>query len=183
MQTIHYLTLSTLLPPLLSTLTSPSLLTYSGGPSTVSHILDWREMAARPTVSYSSFAGFDLGNSDSGAGGGGGSGSGWRKLRGAWSGGKKVGQVKIEPGSGDGAAGGVEDGIEGIGTGRKGHTQVEEEEEVWDYGVDDSRAWVIAATWLVASGIEYVLIHLFLLATCVFRDSSSDHYRRRWYGS
>ncbi len=128
LQSIHYLTLSLLLPSLLSHLTHPALLAYSGGPSTVSHILDWREMASRPTVSSSAFPGLS---------------EGWRTLRGAWAGGKQVGVLEGEE--------------DGIGSGQKGVTGVEEEEEeVWDFGVDDKRGWVVGFTWLIASGIEWV---------------------------
>jgi hypothetical protein len=132
LQTLHYLTLSIITPPLLAGLTSPSLLTYSGGPSTVSHILDWREMAGRPTISSSSFSHLSA-TLDSAA-------DGWRKLRGAWAGGKQVGTVE---------------GEEGIGVGQKAGVGVDEEmEEVWDFGVDDRRGWLIGLAWLAASAIE-----------------------------
>ncbi|WWD16440.1 hypothetical protein CI109_100866 [Kwoniella shandongensis] len=123
LQTIHYLTLSTLIPPFLSTLTSPSLLSYSGGPSTVAHILDWRELAARPTVSKSSFPGVE----------------GWKKLRGAWAGGKEIGSVKI----GDGEVG---SGMEAVGR--------EADEDPWDYGVDAKRGWVIGGVSLLTFAID-----------------------------
>lgn len=116
LQTIHYLTLSTLLPPFLTTLTSPDILTYSGGPSTVSHVMDWREMAARPTVNKGTFPGVE----------------GWKKLRGAWAGGKWIGKVKQE--------------------GEMGMKEMKE--EMWDYGVDKKRGWVIAGTWMLAFAIE-----------------------------
>jgi hypothetical protein len=130
---LHYLTLSLLTPPLLASLTSPALLTYSGGPSTVSHILDWRELAARPTISSSSFSHLAGANLESAA-------EGWGKLRGAWAGGKQVGKVK---------------GEEGLGVGEKEHVGVEEEvEEVWDFGVDDRRGWLIGLAWMAASAVE-----------------------------
>ncbi|ORX35216.1 integral membrane protein S linking to the trans Golgi network-domain-containing protein [Kockovaella imperatae] len=129
LQAIHYLSLSILVPPLLQSLTSPSVLAYSGGPSTISHVLDWREMAARPTVTSKSFSGLDLASAA----------NGWRKLRGAWSGGKQVGQV-IE---GD-----------GIGGGDKPSQSAEEEDEVWDFGVDDRRGWLLGLSWLIASAID-----------------------------
>lgn len=49
----------------------------------------------------------------------------------------------------DAGSGGI-----GIGSGEKGRVGVEEEEEVWDFGVDDKRGWVIAVGWLVASAVE-----------------------------
>ena len=94
----------------------------------MSHILDWREMASRPTVSSSSFPGLS---------------NGWRTLRGAWAGGKQVGVLE-----GDEA---------GIGAGEKTGVGVEEEEEeVWDFGVDDKRGWLIGTCWLIASAVECV---------------------------
>ncbi|WVQ78799.1 hypothetical protein IAT38_000890 [Cryptococcus sp. DSM 104549] len=141
LQTIHYLTLSTLLPPFLGTLTSPSLLTYSGGASTVSHVMDWREMAARPTVSKASFPGVE----------------GWRKLRGAWAGGKEVGAVTRV---GAGAEGEVVDDGTGLGMGNGyGKGKATEEEEAWDYGVDKKRGWVIGGTWLVAFAIDIIPLY------------------------
>jgi hypothetical protein len=50
LQTLHYLTLTLLLPPLLTYFSSPDPLLYSGGANTVGHILDWRELAGRSTV-------------------------------------------------------------------------------------------------------------------------------------
>lgn len=70
LQACHYMTLSIIVPPLLSAFTSPDLLEYSGGSRAVGHIMDWREMAARPAVPM---------------------GSTWERIRGAWAGGKKVG--------------------------------------------------------------------------------------------
>ncbi|AFR97709.1 hypothetical protein C343_05857 [Cryptococcus neoformans C23] len=126
LQTIHYLTLSTLLPPFLTTLTSPDILIYSGGPSTVSHVMDWREMAARPTVNKGTFPGVE----------------GWRKLRGAWAGGKWIGKVKQK---GESEA--------------KGVKEEEEKEEMWDYGVDKKRGWVIAGTWMLAFAIDILPLY------------------------
>jgi len=102
---------------------TPALLEYSGGSQTVAHIMDWREMAARPAVN---------------TGGGGGA---WKKLRGAWAGGKKVSQ-------------GAEEGKDGDGDGDKGHDGEEHAEQAWDLGVDDRRGWVIGFSWLLASAVE-----------------------------
>lgn len=73
--------------------------------------MDWREMAARPAVP---------------------TGSVWEKVRGAWSGGKKVGE-----------------GVEGQEQEGEGGETV-----AWDYGVDRRRGWIIGAAWIVASGVE-----------------------------
>ncbi|KAE9405384.1 hypothetical protein BT96DRAFT_988430 [Gymnopus androsaceus JB14] len=50
MQTLHYLTLSLFIPPLLTLFAEPTSLAYEGGASSVGMIMDWREMAGRPTV-------------------------------------------------------------------------------------------------------------------------------------
>lgn len=84
----------------------------------MSRVMDWREMAARPTVNKGTFPGVE----------------GWKKLRGAWAGGKWIGKVKGE--------------VEG----EKGEEG--EKEEIWDYGVDKKRGWVIAGTWMLAFAIE-----------------------------
>jgi hypothetical protein len=46
--------MSFILPPLLTSFAVSGPLEYSGGAATVGHILDWREMAAKPTVSRKS---------------------------------------------------------------------------------------------------------------------------------
>lgn len=153
LQTIHYLTLALLLPPLLAAFTTPSLLEYSGGPQTVAHIIDWRELASRPTITESSFTSLNL-NLDGAAG------NGWRKLRGAWSGGKVVGEVESNDSfantdadlgaTGRGGAGGAAS----IAGGQKGLVKAEEGVEVWDFGVDDKRGWMIGLAWLIASAVE-----------------------------
>lgn len=106
-----------IVPPLLSQFTSPSLLEYSGGPQTVAHVMDWREMAARPAV-----------NTHTGEGA-------WKRLRGAWAGGKKVGQNKEDDGNPEVDVG-------------------PEPEEGWDYGVDDRRGWLIGLAWITAAAVE-----------------------------
>lgn len=42
--------MSVLVPPVLSTLTSKATLDYSGGPYGIAYIVDWREMASRSTA-------------------------------------------------------------------------------------------------------------------------------------
>ncbi|KAF8642999.1 hypothetical protein AX16_009244 [Volvariella volvacea WC 439] len=73
MQTLHYLTLSLFIPPLLSYFAEPTALAYEGGAANVGMVMDWREMAGRPTV-----RGIQ-------------GGEWWNAYAGAWSGGKKVG--------------------------------------------------------------------------------------------
>ncbi|GMK58608.1 hypothetical protein CspeluHIS016_0600500 [Cutaneotrichosporon spelunceum] len=110
LQSIHYITLSLVIPPLLSSLTSRSLLNYSGGPRTVAHIMDWREMAARPAINK---------------------GGVWERVRGAWTGGKKVDQSE----------------------GR------EEQGVSWDYGVDSKRGWIIGVAWIAACAVDIVPLY------------------------
>ncbi|KAK0202347.1 integral membrane protein S linking to the trans Golgi network-domain-containing protein [Desarmillaria ectypa] len=45
MQTLHYLTLSLIVPPLLSLFADPKALEYHGGGASVGMIMDWREMS------------------------------------------------------------------------------------------------------------------------------------------
>lgn len=100
-------------------------------------------MAARPTVGPAAYSGLGVGL-DSAA-------EGWRRLKGAWAGGKQVGSVEedVEGEEGDKPRYGS-----GAKDGKK--PKSEEEHEVWDYGVDDTRGWVIAAVWLIAAGVEWV---------------------------
>ncbi|RDB18482.1 hypothetical protein Hypma_000317 [Hypsizygus marmoreus] len=72
-RTLHYLTLSIFIPPLLSIFAEPTSLNYEGGAANVGMIMDWREMAGRPTVR--GIHGEDR----------------WSSYSWAWSGGKKVG--------------------------------------------------------------------------------------------
>ncbi|KAJ7493359.1 integral membrane protein S linking to the trans Golgi network-domain-containing protein [Mycena galericulata] len=73
MQSLHYLTLSICVPPLLSLFAEPTSLNYEGGPANVGMVMDWREMAGRPTVR--GMQGEER----------------WSAYTGAWSGGRKVG--------------------------------------------------------------------------------------------
>ncbi|OAX34894.1 hypothetical protein K503DRAFT_746694 [Rhizopogon vinicolor AM-OR11-026] len=72
MQTLHYLTLCVLIPPLLSFFAEPGALFFEGGATNVGMIMDWREMAGRPTVR--GMQGEDR----------------WNAYYGAWSGGKQL---------------------------------------------------------------------------------------------
>ncbi|KAL8286928.1 hypothetical protein RQP46_003934 [Phenoliferia psychrophenolica] len=57
LQALHYLSLSFLLPPLLSLFASPTLLSYEGGPSSISMVMDWREFSGLSTVSLAAAKG------------------------------------------------------------------------------------------------------------------------------
>ncbi|KAI0640691.1 integral membrane protein S linking to the trans Golgi network-domain-containing protein [Trametes meyenii] len=72
-QTLHYVTLSVLIPPLLVMLAEPGSLEYEGGAANVGMIMDWREMAGRPTTRALPGEGP------------------WKSLNSVWSGGKQVG--------------------------------------------------------------------------------------------
>ncbi|THH16682.1 hypothetical protein EW146_g3999 [Bondarzewia mesenterica] len=72
MQCLHYLTLAVLIPPLLALFAEPSSLECAGGSANVGMLMDWREMAGRPT--FRRLHGEDR----------------WNSFTGAWSGGKKV---------------------------------------------------------------------------------------------
>ncbi|KAI0364550.1 hypothetical protein BV20DRAFT_956020 [Pilatotrama ljubarskyi] len=73
LQTLHYVTLSLLAPPLLVMFAEPASLEYEGGAANVGMIMDWREMAGRPTTRALPGEGP------------------WRSLNSVWSGGKQVG--------------------------------------------------------------------------------------------
>lgn len=64
------MTLAVIVPPLLAIFAEPTSLEYEGGPTSIGMIMDWREMASRPTVRMADF---------------------WTNYRWAWSGGKKIG--------------------------------------------------------------------------------------------
>ncbi|WWC96839.1 hypothetical protein V866_003714 [Kwoniella sp. B9012] len=143
LQTIHYLTLSILIPPILTSFTTPVLLSYSGGPSTVSHIMDWREMAAKPTISKTSFPGVE----------------GLRKLRGAWAGGKEIGAV---PSSADDLPQNNQDMEEEEGA----------YDEYWEYGVDRKRGWVLGGVWLVTFAIDIAPLYYLIRRPTYILDFS-----------
>ncbi|KAI0794729.1 integral membrane protein S linking to the trans Golgi network-domain-containing protein [Fomes fomentarius] len=73
MQTLHYLTLSLLIPPLLVMSAEPGSLEYEGGAANVGMIMDWREMAGHPTTRALPGEGP------------------WKSFNSVWSGGKQVG--------------------------------------------------------------------------------------------
>lgn len=57
LQSLHYLTLSFILPPLLYTFTNSQAISYThGGSATVGMVMDWREMAGRSTLTPTSLA-------------------------------------------------------------------------------------------------------------------------------
>jgi hypothetical protein len=46
-QSLHYLTLAILIPPALALFSSPTSLTFYGGPANVNLIMSWQELAGR----------------------------------------------------------------------------------------------------------------------------------------
>ncbi|KAA1470271.1 hypothetical protein DENSPDRAFT_836031 [Dentipellis sp. KUC8613] len=72
MQCLHYLTLAVLIPPSLALLADPVALEYEGGVANVGMLMDWREMAGRPT--FRRLHGEER----------------WHSFAGAWTGGKMV---------------------------------------------------------------------------------------------
>ncbi|GJE93849.1 hypothetical protein PsYK624_100130 [Phanerochaete sordida] len=75
LQTLHYVTLAVLLPPLLALFAESSSLEYEGGAANVGMIMDWRHMAGRPTSTST---------------------DPWATLNSVWSGGKQVGVGEVE---------------------------------------------------------------------------------------
>ncbi|KAJ3558703.1 hypothetical protein NM688_g761 [Phlebia brevispora] len=71
MQTLHYLTLAILIPPLLALFAESSALEYEGGAANVGMILDWRQMAGKTTIGAFQ--------------------NPWETLNSVWSGGRQVG--------------------------------------------------------------------------------------------
>ena len=49
LQCVHYILLATFVPPLLSIFTESAALRFEGGPAQVGMMLDWREVASKPT--------------------------------------------------------------------------------------------------------------------------------------
>jgi hypothetical protein len=80
MQSLHYLTLATLAPPLLAIFAEPSALAYGGGAASIGMIMDWREMAGRPT--FRLLHGVER----------------WDALTGTWSGGRRVADGLVQLG-------------------------------------------------------------------------------------
>ncbi|KAG8918115.1 hypothetical protein FRC03_012345 [Tulasnella sp. 419] len=111
LQSLHYLTLCIIIPPLLSIFAEPHALAHQGGAPNVSMIMDWRELAGRPTL---------MGNQADAA-------RGWSGFKGAWSGGKNLGDT----------AAGWE----------------------WNAGLDSTRGWLIAFSWLIVCGIDIIYIY------------------------
>ncbi|EGF98192.1 uncharacterized protein MELLADRAFT_96110 [Melampsora larici-populina 98AG31] len=146
LQSLHYLTLSILIPPLLTIFAKPIPLEYEGGPANVGMIMDWREMVGYGTLHHSSnrlggWAGYGK-LPDS---------LGRRPLR--------VGSIlpsmKIESGLGQ-RANGLVDRIE-RGLGIDWAKSLEDSMSI-DLAADPNRAWVLAAAWLMASlvGVWYL---------------------------
>ncbi|SCZ95095.1 BZ3500_MvSof-1268-A1-R1_Chr11-3g03599 [Microbotryum saponariae] len=145
LQTLHYLTLALLLPPLLSRFASSTLLGYEGGPSSVSVVMDWREFIGRPTTSLptrrslpAGLVGLDVFQAVS--------------TSGAWG-------LKTLIAKGDGKA---------------VHVGVKEIEEglvrVLEY--DQFRGWVVAIAWCITAMIDVFYLYHFVRRPTHILDSS-----------
>jgi len=113
LQSLHYLTMSFIIPPLLALFAEPYALAHQGGAANVGMVMDWREMASRPTLT-----GIEGDNS-----------RGWAAFRGVWTGGQRVG------------GGSAQQGWE------------------WEGGIDPIRGWVLAFSWLLASGVDILYVY------------------------
>ncbi|EPS94342.1 hypothetical protein FOMPIDRAFT_1033399 [Fomitopsis schrenkii] len=82
MQTLHYLTLAFLIPPLLTIFCRSDALDYVGGAANVGMVMDWRELASRPTIHTGQRT--------------------WSSWHSVWSGGKEVGSGSHLAGQWDG---------------------------------------------------------------------------------
>jgi len=131
-QSLHYITLSLILPPLLVLFTDPIPLSYHhGGPATVGMIMDWREMAGRPTL---------------GPGVGGGS---WNPFEG-WDGVVRVPEPpEIRKGTGGWSK----------GMHPPGATPSEALSQSSAEFLDPARAWTIAVAWLIACGVDIYYLY------------------------
>lgn len=58
LQCIHYILLAAFVPPLLSIFTEPAALRFEGGPAQVGMMLDWREVASKPTWDWNKLIDF-----------------------------------------------------------------------------------------------------------------------------
>jgi hypothetical protein len=138
------------LPPLLVAFTdSRSLAYYNGGAATVGMIMDWREMAGRPTVGH------------------GVSGGSWNPFESAWEGVVRVSQSEVaRKGLGGWKASLKDSGsvsshssASSSENDAKGATSAAVDESArssWppSYLLDPMRGWIIAAAWLIACGVE-----------------------------
>ncbi|KDE07768.1 hypothetical protein MVLG_02038 [Microbotryum lychnidis-dioicae p1A1 Lamole] len=145
LQTLHYLTLALLLPPLLSRFASSSLLGYEGGPSSVSVVMDWREFIGRPTTSLTTrrslpagLVGLDVFQAVS--------------TFGAWG-------LKALIAKGDGKA--VHVGVKEITEGLV---------RVLEY--DQFRGWVVAFAWCITAMIDVFYLYHFVRRPTHILDSS-----------
>jgi hypothetical protein len=148
LQTLHYLLLSLVIPPLVTLLTDGNALTYAGGPYNKGYVLDWREIASRttakklprqpPAVEKRHFV-----------------------LSGAQASGRTLEGAHGQLSSHDLENASVESFVQRSLSRRdyeRTHYAVKDEKdddfEVWDYGVSRRRGWVLAGTWLIACMVE-----------------------------
>ena len=145
LQTLHYLLLTLIIPPLVTLFTDGSALTYAGGSYNKGYVLDWREIASRttakslprepPTVEKRVLTTAVWGEADSRA-------EGIESL--AFTA-KKSADVHTYV-------------RRSLSKRENEHYAVKDEKdddfEVWDYGVSRRRGWVLAGTWLLICTFE-----------------------------
>ncbi|KAH9815293.1 integral membrane protein S linking to the trans Golgi network-domain-containing protein [Melampsora americana] len=146
LQSLHYLTLSILIPPLLTLFAKPIPLEYEGGPTNVGMIMDWRQMVGYGTLHHSSHK----------LGGWAGYGKlpnplGRRPLRV----GSTLPLMKIDSGLGQPTHGLVDRIERGLGTDWAKSLQ---DSMTIDLAADSNRSWILAAAWFMASlmGVWYL---------------------------
>ncbi|EPQ27110.1 uncharacterized protein PFL1_05392 [Pseudozyma flocculosa PF-1] len=161
LQALHYLVLSVLIPPLLALFSSQTQLTFEGGPTQVGMVLDWRELAARPTWDWQdSIASW--GSTSGGIGGVPPAASAasddleWKSgiftesgQRLSIAGSPSDTQVGAGGGGGDGGGDNeikVEKGGEGL---RKWE---------WTHTRDPARSWCIVAAWIVSAFFDMITL-------------------------
>jgi hypothetical protein len=149
LQTLHYLLLSLVIPPLVTVLTDGNALTYAGGPYNKGYVLDWREIASRttakklprepPTVEKRHFA---LSTAKPAQASG--------RINGSYE------SLQAENAN-DPVASFVQRSLSKRDNERTHYAVKDEKDddfEVWDYGVSRRRGWILAGTWLLACFVE-----------------------------
>lgn len=134
-QTIHYLTLALVVPPLLSIFSDPLALEYEGGSANIAMIMDWREMAGWGTLARH-------GKLEAGGWAGHGvlpEGLGRRPLR------LSDAANRQDAGGAKGLLAKVEDGL-----GEEWGDFVRST-SAFDIAADPRRGWVLAVAWAIAS--------------------------------
>lgn len=170
-QAAHYIFLAALVPPLLAIFTEPAPLRFEGGPAQVGMIIDWREMASRPTWDWDALALFQpaalenataaMSPDEAAAAAHWTAGAVW--LQAAYVHNASVPRV-VPPAEVTwldapraNRSGAALPDARGAGAADTA-LQQEEQLEAWEYRRthDERRGWAISAAWLAAVAFEYV---------------------------